>query len=98
MTITLDKFWQFLREWSVGKIIVTLSFLVILIKDCGTYPDFIKYMIFVGVFHELFDFCNNNLTQKDKKNVSKLQALAFNFFMLISLASIITIALKLLWF
>lgn len=96
MNINFDKFWEFLRQWSVGKIVVTLSLLVILIKS-GDYPTSINYFIAIGVFHELFDFCNNNLTDKSKKDVGKTQIVVFNLFMLISLISIIGIVLKLLW-
>ena len=98
MNINLDKFWEFLRYWSVGKIIVTLSLLIILFKDFenGEYPINLNYLIAIGVFHELFDLSHNRVTDPVKP-IKKPQAIIFNVFMGISILSIIGVILKLLW-
>lgn len=95
MNISFDKFWEFLRKWSVGKIIVTLSILVILINH-ENYPTAINYFISIGVFHELFDLSHNRVSDPERP-ITKAQAVMFNIFMAISMLSIIGIVLKLLW-
>lgn len=93
MKIDLEKFWEFLRQWSVGKIIVTLSLLIVLYYG-HLYPEIIKPFFFVGVFHELFDLSHNKVDSSEK---GLLQKIVFNFFMLISISSIMAICYIVLW-
>lgn len=96
MNINMDEFWKWLQKWSVGKIIVTLSLLIILFKNCSEYPSSLNYFIAMGVFLQLFDFCDNDLTSLEKKDVGKIQTMVLNFFMLISVLVLIVITYKLL--
>jgi hypothetical protein len=96
MNINFDKFWEWLQKWSVGKIIVTLSLLTILLRGCSEYPRSLNYFIALGVFLQIFDFCDNDLTSNEKKDISKIQMVVLNFFMLISVLVLIAITYKLL--
>lgn len=96
MNINLDKFWKWLQQWSVGKIIVTLSLLVIIFKDFSYDPRALNHFIALGVFLQLFDFCDNSLTSNEKKDIGKIQKIWFNIYILIAIFSMIYIAYKLL--
>lgn len=91
----MDKFWEWLQKWSVGKIIVTLSLLIILFKDYAEYPRSLNYFIALGVFLQIFDFCDNDLTNKEKKDVGVIQIIALNFFMLASVLALAVITYRL---
>ncbi|MCF7856292.1 hypothetical protein K9N08_01905 [Candidatus Gracilibacteria bacterium] len=90
-----DKFFEFLRLWSVGKILVTLSLLTIIFRE-WPYPEAINYIIGIGVFHELFDLSHNRVSDPSRP-ITKIQAFMFNIFMVISILSIVGIVLQLLW-
>lgn len=94
MNINIDKFWEWLKEWSVGKILVTLPFLVIIFKDCSEYLYELSCFIALGVFVEIFDFCNNDLTDTRKKSIGKIQVGILNIFMFASLVALFIITYK----
>ncbi len=96
MNINLDKFWEWLQQWSVGKIIVTLSLLVIIFKDFLFNPKVLSYFIALGVFLQLFDFCDNSLTNSCKKDIGNIQKIGLNIYMLIAIISMIVITYNLL--
>lgn len=90
-----DKFFEFLHKWSVGKVLVTLS-LIIIIFNVKEYPTTINYFIAIGIFHEIFDLSHNRVSNPNRP-IKKLQAFMLNVFMVVSILFIMSIIFKLLW-
>ncbi len=93
MNINFDKFFEFLKEWSVGRVVVLLpllSFFYIIISDkrAEEFLPYIGRLVLVGVFLEVFELSANHLQSGQRGWVCAVSAL----FSCVGLLGIIAVA------
>ena len=77
MSINLDKFWQFVREWSVGRMLVLLSILALLFNSRCDLKELLFRAISLGLLLEVFELSHNkfarNPSHEERKVIKKIQ-------------------------
>lgn len=63
MNINLDYFWKFIREWTVGRLIVLLALLYILFTRIIVNELMVMKLILTGVFLEIFELSLNKINK-----------------------------------
>ena len=70
MRFDLDKFWEFVKEWTVGRLMVLLLLLAFLIDSTGVIEsignDLFFKLVVLAVLLEMFELSSNHL-EKDSK-------------------------------
>lgn len=103
ISLNLDKFWGFIKEWSVGRMIILLmilAWIIFCLKSVKCIDQsFLFNILLVAVFLEIFELSHNKLEKIDKK-LEKIndklvkvddtfKKLIYSISMIISLLSII---------
>lgn len=75
MIIDFNKFWEFIKQWSVGRLIVLLTligWITLSINDSKCLDNkFIFSLLFSGILLEIFELTSNNLI-KSNDNIEKI--------------------------
>ena len=97
LSLNLEKFWKFIKEWSVGRMTVLLVFITFIIFELNKINKLKTNFIFIitieAIMLEIFELSHNKLKDEQQRS----NKVVYSISMILSICSIIGFATYYLW-